>query len=301
VTPPISVASTGHTTADTLVTVADVRVEALSLLDRVDGLAYGDALDAPTAALVELAVHASVSTLDGDGIERNARRALDAGATPAQVHETLVVVSGLGVHSLMVGSRRVAGVLRERGDTTLDGPLDDDRAALRARLQGDDPYWDDFEREVPGFLDALLRLSPEAYEAFFAYTAVPWRTGALRGRVKELTVHGQRRDPDAPLPARDADAPGERRPARRRPQGRHARTRHRRGGPPASRRASGSHANRWKWKRHGKPSSRFTGMSHDDSRPVSMSRWTVELAVLRARQVSARPAPRTVSRLPFGR
>ena len=27
---------------------------------------------------------------------------------------------------------------------------------------------------------------PEAYEAFFAYCAVPWRTGAVRGRVKEL-------------------------------------------------------------------------------------------------------------------
>ncbi len=164
-------------------TVADVRAEALALLASVPD---GDDLDPATVALITLAVHAAVSTLDGDGTDHAIRRALDAGATAAQVHETLVVVSGLGVHTLMEGSRRVADILRERGETALDEPLDADRTALRSRLQGDDPYWDDFDREVPGFLDALLRLSPEAYEAFFAYTAVPWRTGAVRGRVKEL-------------------------------------------------------------------------------------------------------------------
>ncbi len=164
-------------------TVADVRAEALALLASVPD---GDDLDASATALITLAVHAAVSTLDGAGTDYAIRRALDAGATAAQVHETLVVVSGLGVHTLMEGSRRVADILRERGETALDEPLDADRAALRTRLQGSDPYWDDLDREVPGFLDALLRLSPEAYEAFFAYTAVPWRTGAVRGRVKEL-------------------------------------------------------------------------------------------------------------------
>jgi alkylhydroperoxidase/carboxymuconolactone decarboxylase family protein YurZ len=165
------------------VTVADVRAEALSLLEPVPD---GDDLDGVSAALITLAVHAAVSALDGDGTDRAIREALDAGAAAAQVHETLVVVSGLGVHTLMEGSRRVAAILRERGDSGLDAPLDEERTALRARMQGDDPYWDDFEREVPSFLDALLRLSPEAYEAFFAYTAVPWRTGTVRGRVKEL-------------------------------------------------------------------------------------------------------------------
>jgi alkylhydroperoxidase/carboxymuconolactone decarboxylase family protein YurZ len=168
---------------DPTITVDAVRAEALTLLD---GVGEGEDLDARAAALIGLAVHASVSALDGEGIEQKIRQSLDAGATSAQVHETLVVVSGLGVHTLMEGSRRVAAILRERGDTSLDGPLDDNRAALRTRLQGDDPYWHDFEREVPGFLDALLRLSPEAYEAFFAYCAVPWRTGTVRGQVKEL-------------------------------------------------------------------------------------------------------------------
>jgi alkylhydroperoxidase/carboxymuconolactone decarboxylase family protein YurZ len=169
---------------EALVTMDDVRAEALSLLD---GVPDGDDLDPPMAALVELAVRASVTALDTGGIEDQVRQALDVGATPGQVQETLVLISGLGLHSLMEGTRRLAGVLRERGDPSADAPLDEDRARIRQHLQDHDPYWEGFEREIPGFLDVLLRLSPEAYEAFFTYCAVPWRTGAaVRGYAKEL-------------------------------------------------------------------------------------------------------------------
>ena len=165
-------------------TLDDIRAEAESL---IEGVPEGEDLDSVTVALIELAVHVAVTSLDTAAMDRCVRHALDCGATPAQVHETLVVVSGLGVHTLMEGSRLVADAVRERGgQAELDDELDEDRAALRARMQGDDPYWVDFDRQVPGFLDALLRLSPEAYEAFFTYCAVPWRTGAVRGRVKEL-------------------------------------------------------------------------------------------------------------------
>lgn len=165
------------------VTLARVRAEALALLEHVPP---GDDLDDPTVALLHLAVVSSVCTLDPEGMDRAIRAALDAGASPEQVHETLVVVSGLGVHTLMEGSRLVAAAVRERTGDVATADLDERREEMRARLQGDDPYWADVEREVPGFLDALLRQSPEAYEAFFAYCAVPWRSRALRGRVKEL-------------------------------------------------------------------------------------------------------------------
>ncbi|MFF0149242.1 hypothetical protein ATK36_5117 [Amycolatopsis sulphurea] len=164
------------------VSLADLRAEAQRLLT---GVPDGAGLDPLTASLIGLAVRASVTALDGRGIDDAIHLAFDAGATPAQIHETLVVVSGLGVHTLMEGSRRVAQALGERG-APLDGPLDPDRRALKDRRQGTDPYWADFERELPGFLDALLRLSPEAYDAFFEYCSVPWRTGAVRGLTKEL-------------------------------------------------------------------------------------------------------------------
>lgn len=160
-----------------------VREEAQRLLV---GVSDGDQLDSLNVALIRLAVHASVTVLDGVGMDRAIRDALDVGATPAQVHETLVVVSGLGVHTLMEGSRRLAQALSERGQP-LEGPLDADRVALRDRRQGDDAYWIAFDREVPGFLESLLRLSPESYDAFFDFCAVPWRTGAVRAITKELS------------------------------------------------------------------------------------------------------------------
>ncbi|SEO97968.1 carboxymuconolactone decarboxylase family protein [Amycolatopsis saalfeldensis] len=171
-----------HDETRAAVALAEVREHAVGLLTEAPD---GEDLDELAVALIQLAVHASVTALDGAGIDRAVHDALDAGATAAQVHETLVVVSGLGVHTLMEGSHRVARALHERGQA-LDGPLDAERTALRERRQGADPYWADFDREVPGFLDSLLRLSPEAYDAFFAYCAVPWQTRAVRGLTKEL-------------------------------------------------------------------------------------------------------------------
>lgn len=173
------------TSAEPTITLAAVRDETLALLD---GVPEGDDLDSVTTVLVELAVRASVTVLDPGAVTVLAGRALDLGATPEQVHEVLVVVSGLGVHTLMEGTRRVAALIRERGlrPETLDGPLDEQRLALRHTHEGDDPYWADLDRELPGFLDDLLRMSPEAYVAFFDYCAVPWRTRALRARTREL-------------------------------------------------------------------------------------------------------------------
>jgi alkylhydroperoxidase/carboxymuconolactone decarboxylase family protein YurZ len=172
-----------ETTSESLVSVDDVRREALALLE---GVADGAPLDASTRALIALSVRVVVSTLDMDSARTATNHALDVGATPAEVHEALVLVSGLGVHTLMEGSRRVLDVLRERGDASLTAPLDDRQNELWRRHVGNDPYWQEMEAEVPGFLDALLRLSPEAFEAFFAFCAVPWQTGALPAITKEL-------------------------------------------------------------------------------------------------------------------
>ncbi|MDD2126965.1 carboxymuconolactone decarboxylase family protein [Pseudomonas monteilii] len=146
----------------------------------------GESLSERDAALIGLAVRASPTVLDMQGTHDYSRRALDAGASAAQVHEVLVLVSGLGVHTLMEGSRALAAVLRERSEPSISAPLDARRLQLWDRYVGDDPFWDSMEQQVPGFLDALLRQSPEAFEAFFQYCAVPWKTAALRAYLKEL-------------------------------------------------------------------------------------------------------------------
>lgn len=166
-----------------MLTLEEIETYAESFLKSVPD---GELLSERDAALIGLAVRASPSTLDLEGTYDYVRQALDAGASAAQVHEVLVLVSGLGVHTLMHGSRVVAEVLRERGEPSISAPLDDRQRGLWDRHVGDDPFWDSMEQLVPGFLDSLLRQSPEAFEAFFQYCAVPWKTAALRAYLKEL-------------------------------------------------------------------------------------------------------------------
>lgn len=163
--------------------VAAARAEALSLVP--PDAPAGPPLTERLAALVALGCAAAATTLDRDGMRDAAQRALAAGATPDEVHEAVVLVSALGVHALHEGSRVVAEVLREHGDPRLTGEPDERAAALLAPLRAD-PYWQRLEAELPGFLDALARLSPEMLEAFRDYCAVPWRSGVLRAREKEL-------------------------------------------------------------------------------------------------------------------
>ncbi|SFV02724.1 carboxymuconolactone decarboxylase family protein [Pseudoduganella namucuonensis] len=148
--------------------------------------APGAALDTFSEALIRLAVRASVTTLDVAGCDTAIAACLDAGASARQVQEVLDLVSGLGVHTLMEATRRLAAQLRARGDTALDEPLDQRLQALWDKHVGDDPYWGAMEAEAPGFLDALLRLSPDGFEAFFNYCSVPWKSATLRPLLKEL-------------------------------------------------------------------------------------------------------------------
>lgn len=165
------------------VDLAQARAAAQGLLA---GAPEGEELSPLTAALVRLGVAAATTTLDLNGMQAASRDALDLGADADQVAETVVLVSALGMHTLHEGARQVAEVLRERGDERITAPLDAEQRALRASYVGDDAYWQRLEAELPGFLDALLRLAPEAFEAFFAYCAVPWRTRHLDALTKEL-------------------------------------------------------------------------------------------------------------------
>ena len=163
--------------------VAAARAEALAQIPA--GAPAGPGLAPRLAALITLGCAASATTLDRDGMRAAAEQALAAGATPEEVHEAVVLVAAIGVHALHEGSRVVAEVLRERGDPRLTGEPDARAAALLEPILAD-PYWQRLEAELPGFLDALARLSPDMFEAFREYCAVPWRSGTLRAKEKEM-------------------------------------------------------------------------------------------------------------------
>lgn len=164
----------------------DVRRTALALLDAAPD---GDGLDARTRALVALACASTPTTLDREGIARHARLALDEGATALELGEVVQLASSIGVHGLHEGSRVLIDVLAERGDEIAVGPLPEEARELRDGLFAD-RYWHRLDENLPGFVDAQLRLSVPAFRAFVDFVGVPWRTGTLPALTKELIYVG---------------------------------------------------------------------------------------------------------------
>lgn len=167
------------------ISIAALRAEAKDL---TRGIAQGDPLDPLAAALITLAVSASVTALNRSSINAEIGRCFDAGATVGQVQEILALTSGLGVHTLMVSASAVLAAASTRGLVNAEAPLDAERQMLWDRHVGTDPFWTGFSTELPGFLEAMLRLSPDIFTGFFEYCAIPWRSGTVRARIKELAA-----------------------------------------------------------------------------------------------------------------
>lgn len=165
--------------------VAKLREQAITT---VAALPEGEGLDTLSRTLIELGLAVSVTALDRQALAERIDSAFSAGASLDQVEEIIALVSGLGVHSLMVSQAMVLGAADRCGLIDADAPLDAERQALWEKYVGDDPFWVGFEHENPGFLSAMLRLQPALFTAFFDYCAVPWKIGSVRARTKELVA-----------------------------------------------------------------------------------------------------------------
>jgi alkylhydroperoxidase/carboxymuconolactone decarboxylase family protein YurZ len=167
------------------ISISALRMEAEHLTGQI---ADGEPLDALGTALVTLAVSASVTALDRTAIEAAIKQCFDTGATIEQVQEILALASGLGVHTLMATATAVLEAASARGLIDATAPLDAERQVLWDRHIGTDPFWTGFSNELPGFLEAMLRLSPDVFTGFFEYCAIPWRSGTVRAKIKELAA-----------------------------------------------------------------------------------------------------------------
>lgn len=134
-------------------------------------------------ALVLLSVDASCTHLWPPGILEHTKSALQAGATKAEIMETLELTSVLGVHSVNVGLPLLLEVLDEDG---LSGHLpseglDARKEALKAEFQAKRGYWH-------STWEAVLRLDPDYFEAYKDFSSVPFEPShqVLEPKVKEL-------------------------------------------------------------------------------------------------------------------
>lgn len=129
--------------------------------------------------LIYIAVDANVTHMYLPGVRQHVRAALRLGATPHEIMEVLELSATLGIHAMNIGVPILVEVLREKGLRTGAAPLDERQQALKDEFTAARGYWH-------AFWDEILELDPELFAAYTEFSAVPWRTGTLEPKVKEL-------------------------------------------------------------------------------------------------------------------
>lgn len=137
-------------------------------------------LDAKSRALIALAVSASVTTLDPAGIRTAAIQAARAGATREEALEAVQLVSVLGVHTLATGFPVLSEVLEAEGGCLVpETPVSERQERIRDRFREQRGYWSDLN-------EVQLRVDPDWFEAYTAYSSHPWLEGSLSPKLREL-------------------------------------------------------------------------------------------------------------------
>lgn len=129
--------------------------------------------------LIYIAVDANATHMYLPGVRQHVKAALAAGATGAEIMEVLELSATLGIHAMNIGVPILVEVLEEEGLRTGPGPLSERQEQIKAEFTKNRGYWHEF-------WDEMLELDPELLAAYTEFSSVPWRTGTLEPKVKEL-------------------------------------------------------------------------------------------------------------------
>jgi alkylhydroperoxidase/carboxymuconolactone decarboxylase family protein YurZ len=137
-------------------------------------------LEPKVKELVYTAIDISTTHLFEPGIRIHIANALEHGATVEEIMEVFEIASVIGMDTLTVGVPVLLEELAAAGrEDELPGPLDSRRTALRDAYTAQRGYW-------TAGLEAVLALDPDFFEAFTRLAAVPWESGVLEPKVREL-------------------------------------------------------------------------------------------------------------------
>lgn len=137
------------------------------------------ALEPKVKELVYIAADVAATHLYVPGIHQHVKAAIGHGATGAEIMEVIELTSTLGIHACNIGIPLLLEVLEEEGKRNGPAPLDVRREQLKAEFIENRGYWHEF-------FNGLLELDPELFEAYVDFSSVPWKTGVLEPKVKEL-------------------------------------------------------------------------------------------------------------------
>ena len=134
--------------------------------------------------LVLLAMHASVTSLNAEAVERHIKRARAAGATPGEIIDVLITIVAVANHALYFSVPILQDELGKRGDhaegLTELGPTFEEAKRAFIESRG---FWN-ADRE------AIARLMPEYYQALDAVSTESWGNGPLSTKEREFICIG---------------------------------------------------------------------------------------------------------------
>jgi alkylhydroperoxidase/carboxymuconolactone decarboxylase family protein YurZ len=136
-------------------------------------------LEPKVKEFIYIAADAAATHLYEPGIRQHVAAALDHGATPAEIMEVLELTSTLGIHAANIGVPLLLEVLEEEGLRTGPAALDERQERLKAEFTRNRGYWHQF-------WEGILEVAPDLFEAYLEFSSVPWKTGTLEPKVKEM-------------------------------------------------------------------------------------------------------------------
>ena len=135
--------------------------------------------------LVLIGMHASVTTLNVQAVKRHVKRALIAGATPAEVVDVLITIVALANHALYFSvpilqeELIAAGLLRGDSET----PLDPEYEAAKQAFINARGFWN-------ADRDLIARHMPDYYKALDAVSKESWNNGPLSAKERAFVCIG---------------------------------------------------------------------------------------------------------------
>lgn len=135
-------------------------------------------LDPKIKEFVYIAVDAAATHLYVPGIRQHVKRALELGATAGEIMEVLELTATLGIHACTVGVPILVEELEAVGKP-VSRELSARQEEIKAEFTEKRGYWN-------SFWDEMLWLDPEFFDAYTRFSSVPWTSGTLEPKVKEL-------------------------------------------------------------------------------------------------------------------
>ena len=135
-------------------------------------------LDPKIKEFVYIAVDAAATHLYEPGIRQHVKQALSLGATAAEIMEVLELTATLGIHACTIGVPILLEELEAAGQS-LPREFSARQQALKEDFEQKRGYWNDFWNE-------MVLLDPDFFESYIHFSSVPWISGTLEPKVKEL-------------------------------------------------------------------------------------------------------------------